>query len=112
MRYFNLVFTDHAIARINERGLTRELAWETFNHSDESKKPRNGGVEFIKYFEGFRTGLIAKQNDRNEWIVLSFWRDPPLPRTLDERKRYRWQAYRRAGFWGRIWITIKNQLGF
>ena len=111
MRYFNLIFTKHALEMIVERGLTKELAWETFNHPNESKKTRNGKTQFIKYFDGFKTGLIAKQNDKNEWIVISFWRDPPLPGTSDERNRYRWQKYQKAGFWGKIWIMIKQQLG-
>lgn len=112
MRYSNLIFTKHALERIAERGLNKELAWETFNHPDESKKAKNGGSQFVKYFEGFRAGLIAKQNDKNEWIVVSFWRNPPLPGTLDEHKRYRWQKYRKAGFWGKIWLSVKQQLRF
>lgn len=96
---------------IEERGLTKELAWETFNHPDESKKSREGKTQFIKYFDGFKTGLIAKQNIKNEWVVISFFRDPPLPGTLDERKHYRWEKYRNASFWGKIWIMVKQQLG-
>ncbi len=112
MRYFNLIFTKHALKRISERGLTRELVWETFNQPDESKKTREGKSQFIKYFEGFKTGLIAKQNEKNEWIVISFFRDPPLSGSLDERKKYRWQKYQKAGFWGKTWIIVKQQLGF
>lgn len=111
MRYFNLVFTKHALTRISERGLTKEFAWETFNHPDETKKVKNGRMEFSKYFNGFRAGLIAKLNDKNELIVLSFWRDPPLPETADAKKRKRWEEYKNVGFWGKIWITIKQQLG-
>ena len=111
MRYFNLIFTNHALQRIEERGLTKKLAWETFNHPDESKKAKNGGMQFVKYFEGFKAGLIAKQDMKDEWVVISFWRDPALPGTLDERKRYRWQKYRKSGFWGKIWIMVKQQLG-
>lgn len=99
------------LQRIEERKLTKELAWETFNYPDESKKTRKGKTEFIKYFKGFKTGLIATQNMKNEWIVVSFWRDPALPGTLDERKHYRWERYKKAGFWRKIWIMIKQQLG-
>lgn len=111
MRYFNLIFTKHAIARIYERGLTKELARETFNHPDETKNAKKEGMEFLKYFNGFRTKLIAKQNEKNEWIVVSFWRDPPLPGTNDAKKSKRWKEYRNAGFWGKIWLQIKQQLG-
>lgn len=96
---------------IGERGLKKELAWKTFNHPDESKKGKRGGTQFIKYFEGFKTGLIVKQNMKNEWVVISLFRDPPLPGTLDERKRYRWEKYRKADFWGKIWIMVKQQFG-
>ena len=98
MRYFNLIFTNHALQRIEERDLTKILAWETFNHPDESKKTKKGAIQFIKYFDGFKTGLIAKQNDKNEWIVISFFRDPPLPG-------------KKTNFWGKICIIVKQQLG-
>mgnify|MGYP001591433411 CR=1 FL=1 len=98
MKYFNLIFTNHALQRIGERGLTKALAWETFNHPDESKKTKNGATQFIKHFDGFKTGLIAKQNDKNEWVVISFFRNPPLPGT-------------KSNFWGKIWIIAKQQLG-
>lgn len=112
MRYFDLIFTKHALQRIEERGLTKELAWETFKRPDESKKTREGKSHFIKHFKGFKTGLIANQNIKNEWIVVSFWRDPPNEGTMDEKKHYRWQKYKKAGFWGKIWISVKQQLGF
>ncbi len=111
MKYFNLILTNHTLQRVEERGLTRELAWETFNHADESRKTREGKTQFIKYFNGFKTGLIVNQNMKNEWIVISFWRDPAVPGTLDERKHHRWQEYRNAGFWGKVWIVFKQQLG-
>lgn len=112
MRYFNLIFTKHALIRISERGLTKELAWETFNHSDKTREAKSGGMEFAKKFENFRAILIARQNDKNEWIVISFWRDPPLPEAQDAKIAKQWEAYKKSGFWGKVLITIKQQLGF
>ncbi len=111
MRYLNLIFTNHAIQRIEERGLTRDLAWETFNHPNDTSNSKTGSTEFVKYFNGFKTTLVARQNEKHEWVVLSLWRDPPLPGTHDAKKKTQWENYKKSGFWGKIWITFKQQLG-
>lgn len=112
MRYFNLIFTNHALDRALERGLTKEIAWKTFNQPDQHQKDNKGATRFVKFFDGYRATVIASQNKKNEWVIISFWRDPPLPGTPDERKKHRWQEYKKAGFWGKILLTVKQQLGF
>lgn len=111
MRYFNLILTKHAEKMIKERGLTREIAWETFNHPDESKKDREGKPLLMKQFNGFKVTLVLLQNMKNEWIIKTIWRNPPLPGTTDEKKRHRWKEFKKTGFWGKILLTAKQQLG-
>ena len=53
----------------------------------------------------------TKKNDQNEWIIISCWQDPPLPGTRDYHKKQQWLKYKKAGFFGKLFITLKRQLG-
>lgn len=107
-----IIWTNHALERLGERGLSQEKAWETYHRPDRSfPGKQNGTTEFQKRFGPSTVTLIAKQNERREWLVLSCWIDPPLPGTEDYRKKQNYERYRRSGFWGKVWYTIKQQLG-
>lgn len=111
MHYFNLIFTNHALQRLSERRLSKELAWETFNKSDGNYKTDSGATAFYKKYDDFKTTIICKKNEKNEWVVISFWRDPPATGTKDAKKKEDWIKYKKSGFWGKIWIVTKQQLG-
>lgn len=112
-RYRDLIFTNHALQRIQERKMAMEAAWETFQKPDYIKDgKRSGTKEYQKRFNSVLVTLIAAQNEQMEWVVLSCWIDPPLPGTKDYTEKQRYHEYRKSGFWRRVWLTIKNQLGF
>lgn len=109
-RYQNLIFTNHALGRLSERGFTKEMAYQTFSNSDKKTVGKNGGTEFVKKFGAQTITVVSKQNEKYEWIVLSCWIDPPLPGTRDERLKEDYKKYQKAGFWGKIFLTIKRQI--
>lgn len=112
MNYLDLIFTNHAQEQATKRGIRYEDAYETFKKPDRSFAGKEGGTEFHKKFDGFEITLIGKLNDKKEWIAISVWRNPPLEGTSDALKAKQWKDYRKAGVWGKIWINIKQQLGF
>lgn len=84
--YLGLIFTNHAISRLYNRGISQEKAYEVFAHPDgqiEGKIP--GSVKFYKSYGEQKIELIAKKNDKNEWVVLSSWA------RLKENGPYRYQ---------------------
>lgn len=110
--YRGLIFTNHALQRLDERQFPADMVVETFNQPDGNSPARQpGAIEFRKRFNNATVSVIAKQNDRGEWLVLSNWIDPPLPGTKDYREKQRYHKYKRSGFWGKIWLTILRQLG-
>jgi len=111
MQYFGLIFTVHAREQLKNRGIKTEEAWETFNRPTRTQKGKHGGLEFEHEFDDYKIIVVAIQNNKNEWIVKSVWRNPPIPNTSDARQNAVWKKYKRARFWGKIWITIKRQLG-
>ncbi|RJP46212.1 MAG: hypothetical protein C4584_01935 [Armatimonadetes bacterium] len=142
--YGGYIWTNHALQRLKERGLSQEMAWEAFEHPDRFFKGKQSGtVEYQKKFGSSKVTIIARQNEsrglascrnnesrglascrnnesrglascRNnekaEWIVLSCWIDPPLPGSIDDKKKKAYQKYIKTGFWGKFWIEIKCQL--
>ena len=111
-QYFaGAIWTHHALDRLKERKLSQEKAGQTFSSPDavvHGKQP--GTTEFQKRFGLHLVTVIAKQNEKREWIVVSCWIDPPFPGTKDFKKKEIYKQYQKAGFWRKIWLTFKRQL--
>lgn len=123
MRVNDVVFTNHAIERLKQRGISGDWAFQTVKIPDQSLPGKEKHTtEFIKKFEAYTVTAVAKKNDVGEWVVLSVWMDPPLPGTkdyhnrqkylssLDKEKKYRVRL-NKASFWGKLWLTFLKQLG-
>lgn len=107
--YKGAIWTNHALERLGQRGLTQSLAGETFQNPDQKFPAKNGGTEFQKKFGISTVTVIAKKNDSGEWLILSNWIDPPMPGTQDAVKKERYHSYQKASFWGKVWIQLKSQ---
>lgn len=111
--YSGLIFTKHAQEQMIERGIKQDVAWETWKNPDHVTTGKKIGTEkFVRKFEDRSVTVIAKHNEKHEWIAISIWRDPPLPGTSDARKKEEYKKYQKAGFWGKLLLTAKKQLGF
>lgn len=112
-KYGGIIWTNHALSRLNQRGLTQEKAWYTFKHPDDSYKGKEAATtEFIRKEQNSTITVIAKQNEKKEWIVISSWVDPPLPGSIDIAKKEEYKKYKKSGFFGKLVYSIKKQLGF
>src|SRR5438067_1442736 len=110
--YRGAIWTNHALERLGQRGLSQEMAGETFNKPDrfiKGKKPDT--IEYQKSFGNSLVTLIAKQNEKKEWIILSCWIDPPLPGSIDLWKKEQYNKYRKASVWGQLWLIFKRSIG-
>ena len=112
-KYFGgAIWTNHVLDRLGERGLTQDIASSTFNKPDRSGPGRESNTtQYQKRFDKSLVTMVAKQNEKNEWIILSCWVDPPLPGGADDKKRIAYKNYQKASALGKIWITLKRQLG-
>ncbi len=108
------VWTNHALQRLSQRGFTQEMAGKTFS-SPEFSLPgkQKGTIEYRRRFGKSQVTVIAKKNEKQEWIVLSCWIDPPLPGTEDAKKRKKYREFqykfKSSGFWGKTWLALKKQ---
>ncbi len=112
MRYSDIIFTNHAIERMGQRGLSYDYVKETVKNPDRSYGGKESGTtESIKQYGISKVTIITKRNQQNEIIVLSAWIDPPLAGTKDAKEKNLYNKSKKAGPWGKIWIAIRRQLG-
>jgi len=109
--YRKIIWTNHALERLDQRGLSQDLAFQAFSSPEKQFQGKNPGTtEFQKRFGQSLVTVIAKQNEKREWVILSNWIDPPLPGTVDYYKKEEYKKYKKAGFWGKLFLTLKKQL--
>lgn len=110
--YGGVIWTNHAKERLTQRGLSQSQAVEAFYHPDTSEQGRqSGSVVYKKRINAALITLIAKQNEKKEWIILSAWIDPPLPGSPDAKEQASYKEYIKAKGLRKFWLGIKRQLG-
>lgn len=109
--YKGIIWTNHALERLKQRKLDQHTAWKAFKSPDTSVKGKQTGtMEYQKKVGTSFVTIIARKNDKREWVILSCWVDPPLEGSIDIKKKKDYINYKKAGFWGRLWIDMRKQL--
>ncbi len=110
--YKGAIWTNHALQRLQERGFTQDIAGYAFNNPDESSPGRETGTTiYKKRIDKSLVTIVAKKNEKGEWLILSCWADPPIKGSDDDNRKKAYKSYQSASGWQKIWITIKQQLG-
>jgi len=69
-----VIWTVHALDRLRERGIKQGDAWATWRRPDQSRYAESKGAwVYYKTYGNRRIEVVAKKNERNEWIILSVW---------------------------------------
>ena len=111
MYYFDLIFTLHAQKQLKERGIKIAEAWETLKNPTKSAPGKKDGHEFEKEYDGYKITVVAVRNPKDEWVVKSVWRNPPLEGTKDAQEKKLWKKYNKSKFWGKLILDVRKQLG-
>ena len=73
-KYLDIIFTNHAIVRLYNRGISQSDAYDTLKNYDEIKEGNTlGSKKFCKNYGEQRIEIVAKKNDRDQWLILSCW---------------------------------------
>ncbi len=104
-----VVLTRHASERILSRNILEKDIENTIFNYDKKVENKNGLVEFRKKLGQYYYKVIAKA-DRENWVVVSSWVDPPLPGSFDLVKKERYSRYLSAGLGGKIWMQIRRAI--
>jgi len=76
--YGGVIWTNHALQRLRERDISQGDAWATWNRPEQSRynKYRNNGAwVYYRTWGNEKIEVVATQNEKNEWIILSVWSD-------------------------------------
>lgn len=112
-KYGGLIWTNHAIERLKERGLSQEDAWYAYRHPDStSKDSKNNSMKYEKKVHDSTIGIVIKENEKKELIVLSCWIEPPVSGSRAAREKEEYKKYKKASHVGKILYLIKKQLGY
>ena len=72
--YGGIIWTNHALSRLSERGIKQGDAWAVWNRPDQSRfSSTQGAWIYYRTWNDTRIEVVAKQNEQKEWIVLSVW---------------------------------------
>lgn len=74
--YGGVIWTNHAIERMRQRGIKQGDAWATWNRPEQSRKGSGAGSGAWVYYRTWgsqRIEVVAKQNERGEWVIISVW---------------------------------------
>lgn len=76
-QYKDVIFTNHALERLRERGISQGDAWATFKRPDQSRYAKSRGAWiYYKRWGDEKIEVVAKQNEQKEWIILTVWSKP------------------------------------
>lgn len=72
-----VIWTNHALERLRERGISQGDAWATFKNPDQSRYAQTEAAWiYYKTYGGQKIEVVAKQNEHKEWIILTVWSRP------------------------------------
>lgn len=69
-----VIWTKHALARMRNRGIKQGDAWVTWKRPDQSRKANTKGTwVYYRTLDNQKIEVVAKQNEKKEWVILSVW---------------------------------------
>jgi Domain of unknown function (DUF4258) len=89
--YGGVVWTNHALQRLRERNIKQGDAWATFQRPDQSRYASTKGAWiYYKTYGSEKVEVVAKQNDKKEWIILTVWSRPVYEKAGRHHKSENW----------------------
>lgn len=75
--YGGVIWTNHALQRLRERGIKQGDAWATWRNPEQSRKGTAAGSwVYYRNYGSEQIEVVAKQNEKHEWLILSVWSRP------------------------------------
>jgi hypothetical protein len=104
-RFGGVIWTNHALDRLRERGIKQGDAWATWRNPQLSKKGTiQGSWVYYRNWGSVQIEVVAKKNERGEWLILSVWSRPVTsqipPRISGHAERAK------ISFWRRLYNLV------
>jgi len=77
-KFGGVIWTNHSLERLKERGIDQSDAYATFSRPQESRYAKTKGAwVFYRDYGNQRIEVVASQNGKKEWVVMSVWSKYP-----------------------------------
>lgn len=99
--YHGTIWTNHALSRLEQRGIKQGDAYAAFRRPDRSRYSQSrGGWVYERSWGQSHIKVVAKQNDRQEWVILSVWQKNIRKTTSPSNS---------TSIWSRLlkWLTLR-----
>ena len=73
-----VIWTNHALDRLKSRGIKQGDAWATWRRPEQSRPgsgSRAGAWVYYRTWGSQKIEVVAKQNEKKEWVIISVWSD-------------------------------------
>jgi hypothetical protein len=101
-KFGGIIWTNHALQRLSDRGIKQGDAYATFRYPENSRRANIPGAWVYRRKIGKEiVEVVAKKNEWKEWIVLSAWSKP-----IDYVYH---KPVRRKGFWAYLWHALTGR---
>lgn len=86
--YKGLIWTNHALQRMRERGIKQGDAWATWSNPDQSRYATSKGAWiYYKTYGSQKIEVVAKQDLDKKWIIISVWSSMTHDNKPDQLKK-------------------------
>lgn len=96
-RFGGVIWTNHALERMRERGIKQGDAWATFNRPEQSYKGSSHKGEnawrFYRTYGNERIEVVAEKDPVRGWIIISVWSRQMISQQINK------SAGRPSSFW-------------
>lgn len=73
-KFGGVIWTNHALERLRQRDISQSNAYATFNRPDDKRYASTKGAWVCtKKVGGQIIEVVASQNERKEWVIMSVW---------------------------------------
>lgn len=73
-RYFGgIVWTDHALGRLRQRGIKQGDAWAAWKRPQQSRLGRRGQFIYYRTYGNQRIEVVAGKDKKGKTVVFSVW---------------------------------------
>lgn len=73
-KFGGVIWTNHALQRLNQRNIKQGDAWATWSRPDQSRKGSlPGSWVYYRTWGNQKIEVVAKKNEKGETVILSVW---------------------------------------
>jgi len=103
MEYKGLIFTNHILQRMQQRGIDfHDIYWAWAKPDDTLKAETPGALKFYRNYDNKKIAVVAKKNEDGKWLVLTCWQKEVFSR------RKKSSINSGLTFWQNLWKMIRG----